>query len=186
LASVIVAVYVVPAHRSRLVAGVEEVPGLSQEYVYGAIPPDTDAMAEPSHEPKHRASVELVTAAFSTGGSVIVTEAVDVHPIPSVMATLNDPAHNPIAVGFVWALGSDHKYIKGEVPPDIDAVAWPVHTPKHDKLLSTTADATPPPPRSLTLIMSLTTHPLASVTCTVYEPDGKPVHVEVMQPLFQA
>ena len=101
-------------------------------------------MAEPSHEPKHRASVELVTAAFSTGGSVIVTEAVDVHPIPSVMATLNDPAHNPIAVGFVWALGSDHKYIKGEVPPDIDAVAWPVHTPKHDKLLSTTADATPP------------------------------------------
>lgn len=73
------------------------------------MPPDTDTIAEPSHEPKHKASVELVTEAFNTGGSVMVTEAVDVHPIPSVMETLNDPAHSPFAVGFVCALGSDHK-----------------------------------------------------------------------------
>ena len=98
--------------------------------------------------------------------SVIVILAVVAHPRASVTVTFNVPEHRPLAVALVWAKGSSHKKLYGEVPPEGDAIAVPSHTPLQDVFVPDTeitgaAD-------SVTLTEAIAIQPVTSVTVTVY------------------
>jgi hypothetical protein len=62
-------------------------------------------VALPVFPPKQSTGEEVADAA-STGGSVIVTDAVVVHPFASVTVTVYDPAINPVAVAPVPPVGA--------------------------------------------------------------------------------
>ena len=61
------------------------VPG--HAYVYGFEPPVTNPVTVPSHMPKHEALVLSVIDIDNTSGSVTITSAVSLQPLPSVMMT---------------------------------------------------------------------------------------------------
>jgi hypothetical protein len=83
-ASVAVHVYV-PAHNADAVAPVP--PDGVHAYVYGPVPPPTVTVAVPLHAALHVTSV-CVPEIVSAVGSVIVAEAVAVHPFASVTVTV--------------------------------------------------------------------------------------------------
>jgi hypothetical protein len=58
--------------------------------VYDGVPPDTTAVAVPLDIPQQ--PFEKLTDVVNTGGSVIVTDSVAVHPFPSVTVTKYVPA----------------------------------------------------------------------------------------------
>ena len=63
-----------------------------QRYVYAVVPPDTDKLAAPVELPKQRTFVPDIEAVSAAAGCVIVTLAVVVHPLASVIVTLYVPA----------------------------------------------------------------------------------------------
>ena len=71
-----------------------------QLYVYGAVPPKAEAIAEPFAAPQ---VASLVASILAVGPpmSLIVADAVDEHPLASVMVTVYVPAANPVAVADV-------------------------------------------------------------------------------------
>ena len=86
LASVTVTVYV-PA-LSPVAVGVVCTGVVFHEYVYGAVPPVAFTVAVPLFPPLHNTFVEPATTALSTGGCVILTDAVPVQPLESVTVTV--------------------------------------------------------------------------------------------------
>jgi hypothetical protein len=84
--------------------------------IYSWFPPVADAIAVPSHTPLQEAA-DPDTDATTWVGSPIVCEDVSIHPLPSVIVTVYVPEHKPVAVSFVCAEGSFHKYVNGATPP---------------------------------------------------------------------
>ena len=82
-ASVIVTLKV-PAH-SPVAIAVVCVPGSSQSYVNGVVPPTILAVACPSHEPLHNASLLTTADATPPPISLIFTVALVVQPVLSVI-----------------------------------------------------------------------------------------------------
>jgi len=97
LASVIVTVYV-PAANPELIAAV---PPLLHAYVYAVVPPEAEAVADPSDAPLQLTLVGVPMAAVNTVGCVIVTVSVSVQPFASVTVTVNVPAASPVTAEVV-------------------------------------------------------------------------------------
>ena len=92
------------------------------------------------------------------------------HPFASVISTELVPTHNAVATSVVSPLF--HKYVNGAVPPTTVTVAPPSHSPKQDTLLSTTVVAVPAAP-SVIVEATVSVHPCASVTVTLYVPAAR-------------
>jgi hypothetical protein len=75
----------VPAESPVMVA---PVPELLHAYVYGDVPPEPDAVADPSEPPLQLTLVEELMLAVTAVGSVIVTDTVSSHPLASVTVTV--------------------------------------------------------------------------------------------------
>ena len=71
--------------------------------MYGAVPPETVVFAVPSQEPAQLASFE-VALAVNVAGSLMVAEAVAVHPFASVTVSVYDPAHKLLMFAVVAPL----------------------------------------------------------------------------------
>lgn len=131
--------------------------------MYGETPPLTDKSALPVQEPK-QLILAGTTEEVIADGSEIVTHATLAHPLISVTVTQFEPAHNPVAVAVVSPFPQE--YVKGDVPPAMDAVACPLHNPAPVALLPTVADAVPAG-LLFTVIEFVAIQPFASVTVTV-------------------
>ena len=64
-------------------------------------PPVVVAVAEPLHNPKHVAFTPAAVA-LRTKGWVMITAAVSVQPLPSVIVAIKLPAQSPVAEEPVW------------------------------------------------------------------------------------
>ena len=62
------------------------------------VPPDPDAVADPSFPPLQLTLVGVPIETDTAVGSVIVTSSVSVHPFASVIVTVYVPAVSPEAV----------------------------------------------------------------------------------------
>ena len=105
-------------------------------------------------------------------GSVIVTLAVSIQPLASVIITLCVPAHREFAVSKVCAEGSSHEYAYGPTPPAPEAVASPSQRPLQLALLLPEIDTTRAP-GSVIAVATESEHPFASVTTKLYRPAHK-------------
>ena len=159
LASVIKTVYDPP---DKLVAvAFVCIPGSSHRYVYGLVPPLATAVADP-FDPPHDASTDVNVMLIALG-SFTTTLAEDVQFSESVIVTFTVPEQRAVAVMLIWAAGSSHKYVNGEVPPEILAVASPSHDPKQRASVFDAIEATPAP-ISLITTVSVSVQPSESVT----------------------
>jgi hypothetical protein len=105
LASLTVTVYT-PA-TTLLIGGVVE--ALDHKYVYGGVPPVGNASAPPSACPQ--LALVCVSVMVITGGLLITTESVVVHPLASVIVIFQVPEHIANTVAVVLAEGSSHRYV---------------------------------------------------------------------------
>ena len=77
--------------------------------MYGEVPPTADAVACPFSPALQLTLASTIADAVSVAGSLMVTEAVSVHPLSSVMVTVYVPAARPVAVAVVCASLSSHR-----------------------------------------------------------------------------
>jgi len=132
--------------------------------VYGAVPPEAEAVAEPFAAP-HVASVVASILTVGSPRSLIVAVAVDEHPLASVIVTVYVPASSPVAVADVCAGDVSQLYVYGAVPPEAKAVAEPFAAPQVASVVaSILAEG---PPMSLIVAVAMAEHPFASVIVTV-------------------
>ena len=74
------------------------------------MPPPAETVAVPLLPPLQLTFVWAEMLAVNTGGWVIVTPEVLVHPLLSVTVTVHVPAVKPVLIAVVWAgAGSFHK-----------------------------------------------------------------------------
>ena len=69
--------------------------------------------------PLHIVVAVAVTEGVSAGPKPTVIVFPLGHPFASLIITLYVPEHKPVAIAVVWAAGSSHKKVYGEVPPDV-------------------------------------------------------------------
>ena len=132
--------------------------------VYGEVPPDPFAVADPSLPPLQLMFVFTTELATTAEGSVMVTLDVLVHEFASDTVTVYVPAVTPVMLAVVAELLQANEY--GAVPPDPLAVAEPLFPPLQLTFEFITADAITAD-ELFTTKSSLAVHPLASVTVTV-------------------
>ena len=132
--------------------------------VYGAVPPDPLAVAEPLFPPLQLMFVFTTELATTAEGSVMVTLDVLVHEFASDTVTVYVPAVTPVMLAVVADVFHANEY--GAVPPDPLAVAEPLLPPLQLMFEFTTADAITAE-EIFTTTLSVAVHPLLSVTVTV-------------------
>ena len=127
-ASVIVTVYV-PAANPVAVADVcaGEV---FQLYVYGAVPPEAEAVAEPFAAPQVASIVASILAVGPPEAPFMVAVRVVEQPPASETVTLYTPGAKLVAVAVVWGGEVFQLYAKGGVPEFTVTVAEPSVLPQ--------------------------------------------------------
>jgi hypothetical protein len=106
-----------------------------------------------------------ITVDTNGGGSVTVAESINVQPLASATVTLKLPAQRLPAVLVVWVDGSSHVYVYGAIPPDTLAEIEPSHIP--EQLAGNIVVATFKGSGSVSVMLAVSVHPLASVTVLV-------------------
>ena len=132
--------------------------------VYGAVPPDPLAVAEPSLPPLQLMFVFTTELATTAEGSVMVTLDVLVHEFASDTVTVYVPAVTPVMLAVVAELLQANEY--GAVPPDPLAVAEPLFPPLQLTFEFTTELATNAE-GSVMVTLEVVVQELASDTVTV-------------------
>mgnify|MGYP001571923378 CR=1 FL=1 len=179
LASDTVTVYV-PAATPVILAVVA---ALDQAKVYGAVPPDPLAVADPLLPPLQLMFVFTTELAVNAEGSVMVTLDVLVHEFASDTVTVYVPAVTPVMLAVVVELL--HAKVYGAVPPVPLAVADPLFPPLQLMFVFTTELATTTA-GSVMVTLDVVVQELASDTVTVYVPAATPVILAVVAALDQA
>jgi hypothetical protein len=111
---------------------------------------------------------------------VIETVCVSMHPAESVTVNEYVPAQRLKIFCVVAPLL--HRYVKGEVPPEIFDAAVPVHCPLHKMLFWESVAVGPL--ALFTTAVSVCVQSLASVMVIMYVPAGSPVIDGVVWPLL--
>ncbi len=146
--------------------------------MYGAVPPDTVVVIEPSQIPEQLAGVAVVDV-FNGNGSVRVTAAVSEHPLASMTVAVYVRAQSPVADKEVCAAGSSQVIVYGEVPPVAVIVADPSQTPLQLGFVLALSETTSNG-GAVMLSLAVVIHPVASTTVTVNKPSANPVAVVVV------
>ncbi len=82
----------------------EDPPPPDHAYEYAVVPPEADAVAEPSLPPLQLTLVGVPMLATNKAGSVMVMLEVSVHPFASVTVTVYVPAPTPVIDSVVAEL----------------------------------------------------------------------------------
>ena len=149
--------------------------------MYGTVPPEGFNVIPPLHIPKHVALLLVGFDASAPAGCVRFTVLIVIHPLVSVTVAKYCAAQSPVAMAVVCTGELFHEYIQGGPSPVGVTVAVPLHTPKQTILFP--AAEREGPVELLNGIVSVTVHPLASLTVTVYKPAQSPVTEAVVCPL---
>jgi len=96
------------------------------------------------------------------------TVSVSVQPFASVAVTVYVPAVSPVALAEVEP--EDQTKVFVPVPPVAEAVADPFDPPLHDTFVGVPTLVVTPVAGCVMVVVSVSVHPLASVTVTVYVP----------------
>jgi hypothetical protein len=151
--------------------------------VYGEVPPDPFAVADPSLPPLQLMFVFTTELATTAEGSVMVTLDVLVHEFASDTVTVYVPAVTPVMLAVVAELLQANEY--GAVPPDPLAVAEPLFPPLQLMFEFTTELATNAV-GSVIVVLDVVVQLFASVTVTVYVPATRPLAVADVAALLHA
>jgi hypothetical protein len=76
----------------------------SHEKVYGGVPPPAIAQIEPLQEPL-QVGLVVVVITLRGVGCAMLTLALEMHPLASVIVTLYTPAQSPVMAGVVCPPG---------------------------------------------------------------------------------
>jgi hypothetical protein len=115
-------------------------------------------------------------------GAVMVNVTVPVHPLPSLTVAVYVPATRFVNEFEAWnAVGGvgparSIEYVIGAVPPEAPSNTEPFTPPKQLTLDTEITEATGPGDAPTTILDTVTVHPLASVTTTLYVPAARPVN----------
>jgi hypothetical protein len=150
--------------------------------VYGAVPPVAVKLAAPVELPKQRTFVTVMLAVSAAAGCVIVTLAVVVQLLASVMVTLYVPAARFDKSSVVDPF--DQLYVYGDVPPVTFKLAAPVELPKHNTLVGVVL-ALKPDAGCVITTEAVVVQLLASVMVTLYVPAARFDKSSVVDPFDQ-